>query len=352
MAHAAEIAIGYGRGVAAPGRRWILLACLAITIAAGVVAIVLTRSGEPPDALTQKPGRIGCVSETGTSGECARGPALRRPAEVAVSPDGRNVYVASMSALAGGVSVFDRAKSGALAQQRGRRGCLSDAGRVRGCTPASALKAPVDLAISPDGRNVYVAALTSDAIAILDRDPATGALAQKRGRAGCVGTRAPCARIRGLDAPLSVAVSADGRSVYAYSYGASAIVVFARDRSDGGLTRRDQPRCLREVLLFTCRGELVRFDSGVSVSPDATNVYETSIEGLTVYDRYPDREGTIEAKPGRAGCFATDGEDCMHAEGSTRPRTWRSARMAAASTWHRARAGRWRSSTATAPAAS
>jgi len=303
--------------MSAPRRRWVLLGCLAvIAVAAAVAVMIATRSEHaPPLTIIQKPGRPGCVSETGSGGACARGRALRQPVEVAVSPDGRNVYVAAMSARSGGVAVFDRAATGALTQQRGRRGCLSDAGRLRRCAPAIALKAPVDLAIRPDGRNVYVAALTSDAIAILDRDVATGALTQPRGRRACVSTRPPCARVRTIDAPLAVAVSADGRRVHAYSNGYSGVVTFDRDRRDGGLTSRSSSGCLRAPIGFTCQGEFARFDKGEIVSGDGTNAYEASLEGLTIYDRYPDLEGAIEAKPGRVGCFTTDGDGCRRATG-------------------------------------
>ena len=45
-------------------------------------------------ALTQPAGTAGCISETG-SGPCADGQGLGSPIAVAVSPDGKSVYVAS-----------------------------------------------------------------------------------------------------------------------------------------------------------------------------------------------------------------------------------------------------------------
>ena len=42
------------------------------------------------------------------------------------------------------------------------------------------------IAISPDGRDVYVASGGSDAIAVFARNPATGALTQLSGKRGCV----------------------------------------------------------------------------------------------------------------------------------------------------------------------
>jgi DNA-binding beta-propeller fold protein YncE len=42
------------------------------------------------------------------------------------------------------------------------------------------------VAVSPDGHSVYVASGGSNAIAIFDRDTATGELTQKQGMDGCI----------------------------------------------------------------------------------------------------------------------------------------------------------------------
>ena len=112
-----------------------------------------------------------------------------------------------VAAQSGGVAVFDRAASGALTQKRGRAGCVSQTIRSRrACALAEGLRAPIDVDVSPDGRHVYVAALGSDAVAVFDRRTPGGALTQKRGRAACASkTGGPCARARGLDGPLGVA---------------------------------------------------------------------------------------------------------------------------------------------------
>ena len=83
------------------------------------------------------------------------------------------------------------------------------------------------LAMSPDGRNVYVASSRSNAIAVFRRDARTGALTQRRGAAGCIsdGGASGCARAIGLLGPNSVAVSPDGRNVYATAFGSNALVV-------------------------------------------------------------------------------------------------------------------------------
>ena len=86
------------------------------------------------------------------------------------------------------------------------------------------------MAVSPDGKSVYVAAVNSDAVARLNRNTTTGAITQPAGSAGCVSETGagPCADGHGLVAPRSVAVSADGKSVYVASYGSDAVARFNR----------------------------------------------------------------------------------------------------------------------------
>ena len=74
---------------------------------------------------------------------------------------------------------------------------------------------------------------------MLRRNAATGKLTQGSGAAGCIAARAAngCARGFGLLVPNSVAVSADGRSVYATSVASNAIAIFRRNQSTGALTQ-------------------------------------------------------------------------------------------------------------------
>ena len=117
-----------------------------------------------------------CRVYTRASGKSARG--------VAVSPDGRHTYVASSDSNA--VSVFARnRRSGALRQPSGERGCVSFKGSGS-CAFTRALGRPIAVAVSRDGRNVYVAAAGSDALAAFARNRRTGALRQLPGPAGCI----------------------------------------------------------------------------------------------------------------------------------------------------------------------
>jgi DNA-binding beta-propeller fold protein YncE len=213
-----------------------------------------------------------------------------------VSPDGKHVYVAAQG---GGVTIFDRSeRTGALRAKRGRAGCVSQTVRLRRhCRTAAALKAAIDVAVSPDGRHLYVAALASDAIAVFRRDRGSGALTQPGGRAGCVaGRRGParCARARALDGPLDVDVSPDGRSVYGTGYG--AIVVLDRDRRSGALTQKPGAAgCVVETLtaLGGCRrvaGPIDEGGGGLALSADGRSAYVAAGLGVSVLAR--DSEGT------------------------------------------------------------
>ena len=87
---------------------------------------------------------------------------------VAVSPDGKSVYVTSFSD--GAIVRFDRnTTTGALTGA----GCVADPPDTAGCGAfQEGLGGARGVAVSPDGRSVYVASDTDDAIARFDREPA------------------------------------------------------------------------------------------------------------------------------------------------------------------------------------
>jgi DNA-binding beta-propeller fold protein YncE len=188
-------------------------------------------------ALTQAPGTAGCVSETGTSGSCGDGVALDGARSAAISPDGKNVYVASE--ISGAVDVFSRDDTtGAIMQLAGTNGCVSETGTNGDCWDARALGGAGGVDVSPDGKNVYVASLSSDAVAIFSRDLTTGTLTQLVGTTGCVsetGSGGSCSGGRGLDRSRAVAISLDGKNLYV-----------AAETSDGPTRAAPRHRRLRE----------------------------------------------------------------------------------------------------------
>jgi 6-phosphogluconolactonase (cycloisomerase 2 family) len=194
-------------------------------------------------ALTQLAGSTGCVSQTGTGGACIDDRALGGAGGIAVSAEGDHVYVASMGSDA--VAIFSRDPgTGALEQVAGTAGCLSETGTSGTCLDGTALDRARSVSISPDGSSVYVAGEMSDAIAVFSRDATTGTLTQLGGTDGCVsdtGTGGACADGTALDAARAVSVSPDGKTVYAASFGSSAVSLFARDPTTGALAQLGSP---------------------------------------------------------------------------------------------------------------
>ena len=135
-------------------------------------------------ALSQPAGTAGCISETG-AGPCADGHGLVSPTGVAVSPDGKSVYVASIDSNA--VARLNRnTTTGAITQPAGTAGCISETGSGP-CADGHGLLSPIGVAVSPDGKSVYVAsAHYSHAVARLNRNTTTGAITQPAGTAGCI----------------------------------------------------------------------------------------------------------------------------------------------------------------------
>jgi DNA-binding beta-propeller fold protein YncE len=124
------------------------------------------------------------------------------------------------------------AVTGDLTQPAGNAGCISDPqfGGAEPCAEGHGLINPTSVAVSPGGKSVYVASVTSDAVARLNRNTTTGAITQPAGSAGCVSETGagPCANGHGLDGPYGVAVSTGGKSVYVASFFSHAVARFNR----------------------------------------------------------------------------------------------------------------------------
>ena len=184
-------------------------------------AVVRLNRDTTTGSITQPAGTAGCISETG-AGPCADGHALAEPLGVAVSPDGKSVYATSFAGRA--VARFNRNTStGAITQPAGTAGCISETGSGP-CADGHGLSLADSVAVSPDGKNVYVATEGS-AVARLNRNTTTGAITQPAGSAGCISETGagPCADGHGLSYPTSVVVSANGKSVYVSSSDSDAV---------------------------------------------------------------------------------------------------------------------------------
>lgn len=298
------------RFVRSPWSAFVPLVCAAAFFVGPDPAVAGSGSG----ALVPLSGKSACLTEVGDARHarrCARS-RFGDIQDMAIAPDGRHLYVASVSTI----WTFRRDPvSGALRRLRGRAGCVRQWGRP-GCRRAHGLSGVASIAVSPDGRHVYAAARSSRAIAAFRRNRVTGSLTQLGGASGCVSRLpSPCSRggARGLLAPRSLVISRDGRSVYAASVdflGAgesrSAVAVFTRNRRTGSVR---QPvgawSCVTDRRARGCtvaRG--LRGVGSVAVTNDGKTVYAGSLTNavFAVFRRRPG--GRIAQLSGPAGCVA------------------------------------------------
>jgi len=174
-------------------------------------------------------GQLSYVECIGEATGCAPIPspgALENVRRLAVSPDGRSLYATATMVASGEVSHIELDAGGAMSW----RGCLSSA-PLAGCTPIAnldgeALRAPRGLAVSPDGRSLYVGSHTGISSFTIG---AGGDLAFQ----SCL-TEAPlvgCSTVGGAVANVAaLTVSPTGGSVYGAS-GDGAVLHFIRSVS-------------------------------------------------------------------------------------------------------------------------
>ena len=284
-------------------------------------------------ALTQLPGQAGCTSEDGfdhpggTAASCTDGKGLDGARSVQVSADGAHVYVGSQTSNA--VAAFIRGSDGGLTQLAGEAGCTSQdgfdhpGGTAASCTDGKALVGPRSLTLSPDGRNAYVAATISNAVAIFSRGP-SGALTQLPETEGCVsedGSTGACVDGEGLEGVASVAFSPNGANAYVASITSAAVAVFSRASATGALTQlAGSAGCIADLPAPPgCGGGKALGNANwAAVSPDGVSVYVASIDptdAIAVFARDP-VTGAIAQLPGTAGCVSDTGSGGQCADGT------------------------------------
>jgi DNA-binding beta-propeller fold protein YncE len=292
----------------------LILALLAFLVLGGLASAGRPGpvTGTPAGRLVQPRGADGCVHREGTN-RCATGRAITSPEDIAVSPDGRHVYVAAYGSHA--VAAFARERgTGVLEQLGGRRGCHHHRTRGRSCTSARALGSPMSVAVSPDGRNVYVVSAGSDALSVFARNRRTGTLRQLAGASGCMSQRpgGGCAVGRALNEPTSVAVSPDGARVYVAGRRFPSGIAILTRAADGSVTQAAGPAgCVSHLGGSDCavaRG--IGSPEEVAVTPDSRHVLVAGSRSDAVAVLSAGPAGLAQAE-GAAGCIARGGvEGC------------------------------------------
>ena len=208
-------------------------------------------------------------------------PDLASAQAITVSPDGAFVYVAG--ADTNGIPklvefALDANTSGVLSQK---------AVYTEGTAGIEGLAKALDVIISPDNAYLYVSGAGDNAIAVFSRDSSTGALtffsAVKNGQNG----------VTGLKYPTHMTMDKDGGYLYAaapdsLSNGQGSLVVFQRDSGSGNLTFIQSLKDGQQDDV----GSTVSGLNGVysiAMSPEGSQVYAGSDvdNALTIFRRDP-----------------------------------------------------------------
>ena len=198
------------------------------------------------------------------------------PIGIVVSPDGKNVYVAAGAGNTEGAVVAFKREGGALEQLPLTEGCVSE--KIAGCTTATALGGSEDLAISPDGSNLYATSGPKNALVELKRNAVTGALEQLAANNECVTTETitGCTKVSSVGLTRGVVVSPNGQNVYAGSASEKGVAEFSRG-VEGTLTpltggfecvTSNPTGCGTNNKLLGLEGA-----RRLAISPDGTNLY-------------------------------------------------------------------------------
>jgi hypothetical protein len=247
-------------------------------------------------ALTPVSGTGGCLSVDGRGG-CApfRGVVGRLPlldGSLVIARDGRTVYASSVT---GSILVLRRDRvTGTLEQLRGERGCIAD--RIAGCAQGPVDADAATLAMSANDRAVYAFGIFH--YGSFARDRHTGAL----------GHFTP-GHLRSLTAVDALAVAPDGRDVYAYSYG--VITTLKPDVHSGALRQQSGAQsCVaspKEVSELNCGPAIgLGCQESLAISPDGRHVYAGTgcgFPGAVAAFARDRRTGALRQLPDGAGCL-------------------------------------------------
>jgi DNA-binding beta-propeller fold protein YncE len=189
------------------------------------------------------------------------------PTRLAVSPDGRNVYVTS--SVSGENSV--------LQYSVGADGTLSPKSPPAVPTGDDSLAEPVGVAVSPDGRSVYVA----NAEALFIRD---GFVSQYSvGPDGALHPKSP-PTVPAARHPFDLAVSPDGQSLYVTDESGARVLQYSAG-ADGALS----PKSPASV-------GAGRFPLGIAIQPDGESVYAANAGDNSISQYSVAADGSLSPK--------------------------------------------------------
>jgi hypothetical protein len=261
-----------------------------------------------------------CISSDASDGAgnegCDGATALNGANSVAVSADGTGVVVASTGA--GSITLFGRdAATGRLTELA----CAQQSVPLNGtCRSAPTLDGVSTVSFTPDGRDILALTPPHNAIVDLRRDDDGVTRARCLSATGTSGSCKRMAKLNGVDA---LAVSADGRQVYVRS--AAGLLWLSRDPATGALEPGGCINPAREGGACQAAPPADPYAYGFSygtyapgghsivISPDGRSLYAGLDDGLSAFTRAED--GSLHG----AGCYVaapiasddTEGDDTL-----------------------------------------
>ena len=186
--------------------------------------------------------------------------------DVVISPDGTSVYAGSET---GSIATFTRNTSTGALTFTECIGYLSECNRP---SVYFAVNEPLSLAISPDGANLYAGNFNNDLVDVFSREAATGKLTFTGCNGHFTEEPAACAEPpKGVpEGPLQIAISPDGADVYVASD--DSVSEFARGPG-GALTFAGCIGQVSGVCGGTSPAEAVSSQVSLALSPDGANLY-------------------------------------------------------------------------------
>ena len=196
---------------------------------------------------------------------------LYESSSVHFSPDGRFVYVTAFSIYSVAVFSFNQA-NGELSWIETEADGV-DSGDGGGTVEG--LYEPYDLAISPDGRSLYAPGDSDDAIAAFSRDPATGRIVFAEAELDGAGGG------NGLEDADAVVISPDGKHVYVGAGSDRAVTVFNRNAATSELAFVETQQDQSEGGLDPGSGP----GRSSARQPDGKQIYAAARQQLVRFDR-------------------------------------------------------------------
>ncbi len=268
-------------------------------------AITVLNRNRNSGALKQSKQRRGCISLDGSS-KCRSAVGLAGPNSLTITPDGRHLYASSQTAKS--VTAFTRDKKTGRLTQLTPDGCWTTV-PLDGCGAARGLVDPDVIITDPDGRHIYVGSFIGGSVATFDRDPKTGSLQQPSGSAACVAEGLPgCAPGRALQGTEGLTTSRDGNTIYTASAISNAIAILQRNETGGLSQADDSSGCMTNGPTTNCLTgrSLVKADALVT-APNGRDLYATTLGSKSISSFRMGPNSTLQQKPGIEGCLVNQG---------------------------------------------